>query len=72
MAASEIYDHQSRNGVMNWLYITYFCEDTTLTPYASHDHPPHPHHHQPNLYQIDIPSFLTQSLSQKSAMYSIP
>ena len=73
MAASEIYDHQNRSGVMGWLYITYFSDNTTLpncfTP-AMTIHPT-PHYHRPDLNQIDTPSFLTQSLSQQPAMYSI-
>ena len=74
MPASEIYDHQNRSGVMGWLYITYFSENTTLThclTRAMTIHP-HPHYCWPKSYQIDTPSFLTQSLSKQPAMYSIP
>ena len=86
MAASEIYDHQNRSGVMGWLYITYLVailsSRTVLRrpwpstphphPLPPHSHPhPHTHYNQPDLYQIDTPSFLTQSLSQQPAMYSI-
>ena len=74
MAASEINDHQNRSGVMGWLYIPYFSDDTTPThcltmAIAIH---PHPHYHRPNLYQIDTLAFLTQSLSQQPAMCTIP
>ena len=74
MAASVIYDHQSRSDVMGWLYIAYFSDNTTLTNCltpAMTIHP-YPHYYRPDLYQIDSPSFLTQSLSQQPAMYSIP
>ena len=74
MAASEIYDHRNRSGVMGWLYITFFSDNTALTyclTLAMTIHP-HPHYHRPNLYQIDTPYFLTQSLSQHLALYSIP
>ena len=74
MAASEIYDHQNRSGLMGWLYITYFSDNTTLMHcrmLAMTIHA-HPHYHRPNLYQIDTSSLLTQSLSQQPAMYSLP
>ena len=74
MAVSEIYDHQNRSGVMRLLYITYFSDNTTLMHClmpAITIHP-HPYYHRPNLYQIDTPSFLTQSLSQPQDNYSIP
>ena len=74
MAASEIYDHKNRSGVMGWLYITYFSDNTTLThclARAMTIHP-HPHFRWCNLYQIDTPFFHTQSLSKQPAMYSIP
>ena len=65
MAASEIYDQQNRRDVMGWLIITYLSDNTILTHCltpAMTIHP-HPHYQRPNLYQIDTPSFLIQSLS---------
>ena len=74
MAASEIYGQQNRRDVMGWLIITYFSDNTILTHCltpAMTIHP-NPHYQRPNLYQIDTPSFLTQSLLWQPAMYFIP
>ena len=67
MAVSKFYDHPNRSGMMGWLYITYFSDNTTLTHWLTPTMTihPYPYYHGHYLYQKDTPSFLSQSLIQQ-------
>ena len=72
MAANEIYDHQNRSGVVWWVGCISLILVTILPSHTALRGPSPSTPTTADLYQIDTPSFLTQSLSKQPAMYSIP